>query len=114
MEPLLTTEEVAEWLRVDVVTVRRLISRGELPAYRIGNEYRFKTSELEAYLQRQRVSGEEGVIPQQRFGDADWLATDRGSLLSAQVRTALALAQEEATRFRHPFISPEHILLGLA
>ncbi len=30
MEPLLTTEEVAEYFKVDVVTVRRLISRGEL------------------------------------------------------------------------------------
>ena len=47
MDPLLTTEEVAEFLRVDIVTVRRLVNRGELPAYRIGNEYRFTRADLE-------------------------------------------------------------------
>ncbi|MBV9712245.1 MAG: helix-turn-helix domain-containing protein, partial [Ktedonobacteraceae bacterium] len=34
MERLLTTEEVAEYLRVEVITIRRLVNRGELPAYR--------------------------------------------------------------------------------
>jgi excisionase family DNA binding protein len=33
VERLLTTEEVAELLRIDPVTVRRLIGRGELTAY---------------------------------------------------------------------------------
>ena len=56
MERLLTTDEVAEYLRVDVVTIRRLVSRGELTAYRIGSEYRFTPSDLDYYLQQQRVS----------------------------------------------------------
>ena len=56
MEPLLTTEEVAEFLRVDIVTVRRLVNRGDLPAYRIGNEYRFTRVDLEEFIKRQRVS----------------------------------------------------------
>ncbi len=30
MERLLTSDEVAEYLRVDVVTIRRLVTRGEL------------------------------------------------------------------------------------
>jgi len=42
-------------MRVDVVTIRRLVSRSELPAYRIGSEYRHAETDLEDYLRRQRV-----------------------------------------------------------
>src|SRR5215469_2543942 len=59
MEPLMTSDEVAAFLRVDVVTIRRLVSRGELPAYRVGGEFRFTRTDLETYLQRQRVAGGE-------------------------------------------------------
>ncbi len=52
-DPLLTTDEVAAFLNVDVVTVRRLITKGELGAYRIASEYRVRLSDLEDYLQRQ-------------------------------------------------------------
>ena len=55
MERLLTTEEVAELLRIDPVTVRRLIGRGELAAYRIAGEYRFTDADLEQFLESQRV-----------------------------------------------------------
>jgi len=61
MEKLYTTEEVAEWLRIDVATVRRLVARGEVTAYRVGNEYRFKSTDVEAYLLRQRVTASDGA-----------------------------------------------------
>lgn len=48
--PLYTTEEVAQYLKVDVVTVRRMVARGELPARRIANEYRFTADDLRKYL----------------------------------------------------------------
>jgi excisionase family DNA binding protein len=55
MNPMLTTDEVAEYLRVDVVTIRRLITKGELGAYRIASEYRVRQSDLAAYLKRQYI-----------------------------------------------------------
>ena len=55
MERLMTTEEVAELLRIDAVTVRRLITRKELAAYRIAGEYRFTPTDLEKFLESQRV-----------------------------------------------------------
>jgi excisionase family DNA binding protein len=54
-DPLLTTDEIATFLKVDVVTVRRLITKGELSAYRIASEYRVRLSDLEDYLQRQHL-----------------------------------------------------------
>ena len=46
LEALLKTEDLANYLKVDVVTVRRLVNRGELAAYRIGGEYRFKARDV--------------------------------------------------------------------
>lgn len=55
LDPFLTTDDVASYLNVDVVTVRRLISKGELGAYRIASEYRVRLSDLEDYLRRQYI-----------------------------------------------------------
>src|SRR5947209_20622216 len=55
MERLLTTEEVAELLRIDPVTVRRLVTRGELIGYRIAGEYRFSEAGVENFVESQRV-----------------------------------------------------------
>ena len=57
MEHLMTTEEIAEILHVDPATIRRLVNRGDLAAYRIGADYRFAPSDLEGYLRRQRIAG---------------------------------------------------------
>lgn len=120
MQPLLTTEEVAGWLRVEVVTVRRLISRGELPAYRVGGEYRFKRSEVEDYLERQRVPAGEGGAKHlgKLTGRARTLLTPTPvthafEKFTGRARNVLALAQDEATRLNHAYIGTEHLLLGL-
>src|SRR5438270_12653674 len=55
MERLLTTEEVAELLRIDPVTVRRLVTRGELTAYRIAGEYRSTPAGVMDFVENQRV-----------------------------------------------------------
>jgi excisionase family DNA binding protein len=49
---LLTVAEVARWLRVDRRTVYRWLRGGELPHRRVGQEYRFLRSEIEAWLRR--------------------------------------------------------------
>src|SRR5215467_9055315 len=101
MEPLLTTEEVAEFLRVDIVTVRRLVNRGELPAYRIGNEYRFTRGDLEEFVKRQRVSTGE-IKKNEPFKH-----------FTERARKVMALAADEAQRLEHNYIGTEHMLLGL-
>lgn len=120
MDPLLTTEDVAEFFRVDVVTVRRMISKGELTAYRVGGEYRFARSDIEAYLERQRLPARtEG------HGPVATLLRHAGKLVPAasppgpfdrftkRAKTALALAQEEAQYLHHHHIGVEHLLLGV-
>jgi excisionase family DNA binding protein len=45
----MTSEEVAEYLRLDVQTVMRMAARGELPAAKIGRHWRFRKSYLDAH-----------------------------------------------------------------
>jgi len=47
---LLTTEQVANYLRIDKFTVYRLVAQKKLPAFKVGNQWRFKRTLLEAWL----------------------------------------------------------------
>lgn len=53
--PLLTAAEVAAQLRVSTMTIYRLIRGGELPAVRVGRNYRVRQEDLAAYLDAQVV-----------------------------------------------------------
>lgn len=55
VQRLLTAAEVADQLRVSTMTIYRLIRSGELPAVRVGRNYRVRAEELETYLQGQVV-----------------------------------------------------------
>ncbi|MGH3664708.1 MAG: helix-turn-helix domain-containing protein [Egibacteraceae bacterium] len=47
---LWTVAEVAEHMRVSNMTIYRLIKAGELPAIRVGKNYRIRNTDLVAYL----------------------------------------------------------------
>ena len=53
--PLLTIDDVRSRLNVSISTVRRLIRDQKLPAYRVGGRLRFKSEEVTAYIDAQRV-----------------------------------------------------------
>src|SRR5258707_2834974 len=101
MESLKTTEEIAEYLRVEVVTVRRLAARGEVPAYRVGGEFRFIAQEIQDFIKGQRVSSS---------------ATERRDhfdKFTERARKAMNFAQLESEELGHGYIGTEHLLLGL-
>jgi len=50
----LTTEQVLDYLHINVRTIYRLIRAGRLPAYRVGRQWRFRRHDLEHWLQAQR------------------------------------------------------------
>jgi excisionase family DNA binding protein len=49
-ENLLTTEQVAEYLKVDKFTIYRLVAQKKIPAFRVGSQWRFKRSVIEDWL----------------------------------------------------------------
>lgn len=50
----LTTEEVLEYLQVNLRTVYRLIKAGKIPAVRVGRQWRFRKGDIDAWLDSQR------------------------------------------------------------
>ena len=52
IEKLLTLEQVAEYLNVDKFTVYRLLADKELPAFKVGNQWRFKRKMIENWLKK--------------------------------------------------------------
>ncbi len=131
MEHFMTSEEIAELLHVDPVTIRRLVNKGELSAYRIGADYRFAPSDLQDYLQRQRISAnaqdKSGISPDNPLDQFTQLIrkiiqgkhttpsdlVGRFDLFTKRAGHVLTLAQEEARHFQHNYIGTEHLLLGL-
>ena len=66
-EKLLTIEEVARYLNLPGETVKELVEKGELAAYKIGGSFlRFKRDQIEIYRQRAegqlRVAGHPNVL----------------------------------------------------
>lgn len=51
MDKLLSTKEVAEMLNITSRTVRNLIDTGELPAYKIGRNWRIKKNDLMKFIE---------------------------------------------------------------
>ena len=54
---ILTTKEVAAWLRIHPKTVRAWATSGKLPAFRVGGVYRFERHALVEKLDQWRLSG---------------------------------------------------------
>jgi excisionase family DNA binding protein len=54
-EVFLTTEEVLEYLQVNLRTVYRLIKAGKIPAVRVGRQWRFRKRDIDAWLDSQRT-----------------------------------------------------------
>ena len=62
-EIFLTTEEVLEYLQVNLRTVYRLIKAGKIPAVRVGRQWRFRKRDIDAWLDAQRPRGERAAVP---------------------------------------------------
>ena len=62
-ETFLTTEEVLEYLQVNLRTVYRLIKAGKIPAVRVGRQWRFRKRDIDAWLDSQRPRGGSRPVP---------------------------------------------------
>jgi excisionase family DNA binding protein len=50
----MTTDDVLGYLRINARTVYRLIKNGEIPAVRIGRQWRVRRCDLDSWLDSQR------------------------------------------------------------
>ncbi len=56
MEEIMTSKEVANYLRMGVLTVYKHAKQGTIPSFRIGNSWRFDKNKIDAALM-----GEENI-----------------------------------------------------
>ena len=56
-EDMLTITEVAKYLKLHELTVRRLAREGELPAFKVGRQWRIKRNLLEGWINERSGKG---------------------------------------------------------
>jgi excisionase family DNA binding protein len=55
--PLLTVKQVADILQWNAYTVSKKAEKGELPAFKLGREWRFRQEDLMAWIDAKRREG---------------------------------------------------------
>jgi len=55
MDAWMTLEEVAQYLKVSKDSIYRLAQRGEIPASKIGNLWRFNREEIDVWMKNKRI-----------------------------------------------------------
>ena len=58
---MLTIAEVAKYLKLHELTVRRLAREGELPAFKVGRQWRIKSNLLESWIAERSGKGSPGA-----------------------------------------------------
>jgi PTS system nitrogen regulatory IIA component len=53
-EPLMSVRELAAYLQVDMSTIYLWSQRGQIPAMKVGNMWRYRRSEIEEWLNQRR------------------------------------------------------------
>ena len=54
-DPMLTKKEACEALHVSERTIDRIVLDGDLPAYRVRGQLRYRAADIERYLEQSRV-----------------------------------------------------------
>jgi excisionase family DNA binding protein len=54
-DPIMTIDEVAEYLDLHPLTVRRLARDGEIPAFKVGRQWRVKRAILDHWLAKESM-----------------------------------------------------------
>jgi excisionase family DNA binding protein len=56
LEPVVDSEEAAKFLNINPKTLQKLARNNEVPGYRIGKLWRFRLSDLDAWLRSKVIS----------------------------------------------------------
>lgn len=120
-EIFLTTEEVLEYLQVNLRTVYRLIKAGKIPAVRVGRQWRFRKRDIDAWLDAQRPRGERGgdatapapgERPAARTGRPRVLVVDDEASIRELLSKTLALAEYDVDTAPDGRAAIERLRLG--
>ena len=91
----LTTEEVLDYLQVNLRTVYRLIKAGKIPAVRVGRQWRFRKRDIDAWLDSQGTGPAAPAAVPARKGQTRVLVVDDEASIRDLLTKTLALAEYE-------------------
>jgi excisionase family DNA binding protein len=98
---VMTTQEVAEYLRLNERTVLKLAAQGELPGIRLGNQWRFRRAVLDAWLDDRMLGVRQPGSPPQP-GSAPTFRLDEGfgadHIIELRSRLVSGVLEELASR----------------
>ena len=57
MNPILTVREVMQYLHLSKPTLYRLLDRHEIPAYKVGRQWRFKVEQIDQWRREKERQG---------------------------------------------------------
>lgn len=92
---LLDVNEVAARLRVNPRTVLRMADRGELPGIKVARRWRFRSSDLDTYLQSYQSSSSEESLLEEELAEEAFTNRDAQKAERRQSMTPLDREKEQ-------------------
>ena len=68
MMQALTVQQVADILNVNERTVYRMVTKGELPGFRVAGSWRFLREDLESWVTQQKAAARSGDVDDNEVG----------------------------------------------
>ncbi|MBD3426048.1 MAG: helix-turn-helix domain-containing protein [Candidatus Omnitrophica bacterium] len=57
VSPVMTVEELAEYLKMKVVTIYKHAQEGKIPGFKVGSKWRFKKETIDEWIKNQEEMG---------------------------------------------------------
>jgi excisionase family DNA binding protein len=57
VSPVMTVEELADYLKMKVVTIYKHAQEGKLPGFKVGSKWRFKKDTIDEWIKSQEKGG---------------------------------------------------------
>lgn len=55
-DKLMTLDETREYLRIEKITLYKLVRSGKIPASKVGRQWRFKRDRIDNWLRQQEIA----------------------------------------------------------
>lgn len=62
MKDILTVKEVAEYLRMNQMTIYKMAQKGEIPAFKIASNWRFRKEEIDEWLNQKACKVRKSIL----------------------------------------------------
>jgi excisionase family DNA binding protein len=97
---LLTMHELAAYLHLDEATVGKLVTAGKIPSLQVDRQWRFKRSQIDAWIEEQLVGEEESFadVPDGMKLPLEDLLPDQAIVTNLRTKNAVGVIEELAAR----------------